>query len=78
MRSLQIVKTQKHMKIIDVIAAILLIIGGLAWGVMALLDFNLIAWIFRDMNILTRIIYAVIGLSAIYQMMFWKQIKARW
>lgn len=66
------------MKILDVVAIILLIIGGLNWGVMAILDFNLLAWIFRDMILATKLIYGLIGLSAIYPMMFWKQIKKRW
>lgn len=66
------------MKILDVITGIILIIGGLNWGVMSLIDFNLIAWIFREMNLLTRIIFLVIGLSAVYQIIFWKQIRLRW
>ncbi|PWU05641.1 MAG: DUF378 domain-containing protein [Verrucomicrobia bacterium] len=66
------------MKILDVLTAIILIIGGLNWGVMSIIDFNLIAWIFRDMNLLTRIIFLVIGLSAVYQILFWKQIRLRW
>lgn len=66
------------MKILDIIVAILLIIGGLNWGIMAIIDFNFLAWIFRDMNLVTRLIYGLIGLSAIYEMMFWKQIHQRW
>lgn len=66
------------MKILDVITGIILIIGGLNWGVMAIIDFNLIGWIFRDMNLLTRIIFLVIGLSAVYQIVFWKQIRHHW
>lgn len=66
------------MKILDIIVAILLIIGGLNWGIMAIIDFNFLAWIFRDMNLVTRLIYGLIGLSALYEMMFWKQIHQRW
>jgi len=66
------------MKILDVVTAIILIIGGLNWGVMAIINFNLIGWIFRDMNLLTRIIFLVIGFSAVYQLIFWKQIRHRW
>lgn len=66
------------MKILDILTGIILIIGGLNWGLMAFIDFNLIAWIFRDMNILTRVIFLVIGLSALYQLVFWKQIRQRW
>lgn len=71
-------KFNDSMRILDVITGIILIIGGLNWGIMALIDFNLIAWIFRDMNLLTRIIFLIIGLSAAYQIVFWKQIRLRW
>lgn len=54
------------MKIVNWIALILLVIGGLNWGLVGLFEFDLVAAIFGDMSILTRIVYALVGLSAIY------------
>lgn len=53
------------------IAVILVIIGGLNWGLVGFFNFNLVAAIFGDMSALTRIIYALVGLAALY-MVFWK------
>jgi len=48
------------------IAFIILIIGGLNWGLIGFFHFDLIAAIFGDMSMLTRAIYAVVGLAALY------------
>jgi len=54
----------KKLNIIDIIALILLIIGGLNWG-LALFNINLVPLIFR-VDILIKIVYALVGISAIY------------
>ncbi|MBA2291247.1 MAG: DUF378 domain-containing protein [Gemmatimonadales bacterium] len=59
------------MKPLDMIAVILLIVGGLNWGLIAAANFDLVAVItgagaFGDKNILGVIIYGLVGLSAIY------------
>jgi len=51
---------------IDWIAYALAIIGGLNWGLIGAFDFNLVAAIFGEMSVLTRIIYILVGLSALY------------
>ena len=48
------------------IALILLIVGGLNWGLVGLFDFDLVAAIFGMMSALSRIVYIIVGLSAIY------------
>jgi len=48
------------------IAMILLIIGGLNWGLIGLFDFDLVGFIFGAMSILSRIVFILVGLSAIY------------
>jgi uncharacterized protein len=65
------------MKILDVIAAILLVIGGLNWGLIGVFDWNLVDWIFAQ-TILVRIVYILVGLAAIYQIFTWKNIQRRW
>ncbi|RJP77069.1 MAG: DUF378 domain-containing protein [Candidatus Zixiibacteriota bacterium] len=51
---------------LDWTALILTIVGGLNWGLIGIFDFNLVAAIFGSMSILSRIIYALVGLSALY------------
>ena len=52
---------------IDKIALIIAIIGGLNWGCIGLFQFDLVAWIFGGSgSMLARIIYTVVGLAAIW------------
>lgn len=44
----------------------LVIIGGLNWGLVGAFDFNLVSLIFGDMSILARIVYILVGLSAVW------------
>jgi uncharacterized membrane protein YuzA (DUF378 family) len=66
------------MKTIDVIAAVLLVIGGLNWGLVGLFDFDLVAAIFGEASLLARIVYTLVGVSAAYQALGWKAIQGRW
>lgn len=50
----------------DWIVLILVIIGGLNWGLIGLLGFDLVAAIFGEMSLLSKIIYDLVGLSALY------------
>ena len=54
------------MNVLDWIAAVLVIIGGLNWGLVGLFDFDVIATIFGAMSIVSRIIYVVVGVGALY------------
>lgn len=52
---------------LDRIALILTIIGGLNWGSIGLFQFDLVAWLFGGQdNIVSRIIYALVGLASIW------------
>jgi len=66
------------MKSIDLLAAILLVVGGLNWGLVGLLHFDLVASVLGDSTILSRIVYLVVGLCAVYQVIQWKAIQRRW
>lgn len=55
---------------LDVIALLLLIVGGLNWG-FAVFDFNLVFEIFGD-GIFAKIIYGLVGLSALYCLKLFK------
>ena len=56
------------MKALNWITAILVIIGGLNWGLVGVLDFDLVATIFGDMSDVTRVVYTLVGLSAVYML----------
>jgi len=62
------------MKVLKTIAFILLIIGGLNWGLVGLFNFDLVAAIFKAMSIVSRIIYVLVGLSAVYVIAAYKSI----
>lgn len=66
------------MRPIDVIAAILLVIGGLNWGLVGLANFDLVAAIFGAGSIFARIVYGLVGFSAVYQIVTIRAIQRRW
>lgn len=53
-------------KNLTLIAVILVIIGGLNWGLVGLLDVDLVALLLGSMTILSRIVYTLVGIAAIY------------
>ena len=54
------------MKIIDKVAQILVIIGAINWGLIALFRFDLVAAIFGDMTFLARLVYGLVGVSGLW------------
>lgn len=56
--------------VIDWIALVLVIVGGLNWGLVGLLNVDLVELIFGSIPILQRIVYIVVGLAAIYLIYF--------
>lgn len=50
----------------DWLAVVLVIVGGLNWGLVGILNFDLVATIFGDMSGLSRVVYVLVGLSAVY------------
>ena len=58
------------MRKLDLLAATLLIVGGLNWGLVALAEFDLVAWLFGEefgmTNVASRIVYGLVGLAAVY------------
>jgi uncharacterized membrane protein YuzA (DUF378 family) len=70
------------MKKLDVIAAVLLIVGGLNWGLVAIARFDLVAAVFGldfgETNAVTRLVYGLVGLSAVYLATQLRAIPRRW
>lgn len=55
------------MKIVNTLTLVLLIVGGLNWGLVGLFGFDLVAAIFGAMSPLSRIVYTLVGASALWQ-----------
>ena len=65
------------MRTLDVVTATLLVIGGLNWGLVGAANFDLVATIFGEMSPLSRIVYVLVGVAALYQALQWKAIQHR-
>ena len=52
--------------LLGLVAKILLIIGGLNWGLEGAMDYDLVAELFGDMSVTSRVIYVLVGLGALY------------
>lgn len=52
-------------KFLKITSYLLVLIGAINWGLVGVFHFNLVAHFFGDMTRVTRLIYAIIGLSAI-------------
>ena len=75
-------KWRKNMKTLDVIAAVLLVVGGLNWGLVSVAHFDLVAAIFGmkfgETSALSSVVYGLVGLAALYQAFSFKAIQHRW
>ena len=56
------------MKALDIIALTLLIIGGINWGLVGLFDLDLVAAMFGIGTTLTKFVYTVVGVAALYSL----------
>ena len=65
----------ENMKIMNYLALTIAIIGALNWGLIGLLNFDLVAFIFGEMSWLSRIVYTLVGLSGIYLITFFSQLN---
>jgi uncharacterized protein len=70
------------MRKLDLLATALLIVGGLNWGLVSIARFDLVATVFGlefgETNAATRVIYALVGLSAVYLAAQLRAIPRRW
>lgn len=65
------------MKIINSIVLTLVIIGGINWGLIGLFDYNLVGALFGNTTWFTRLIYTLVGVSAIWAIAFYGKRKER-
>jgi uncharacterized membrane protein YuzA (DUF378 family) len=73
---------EEIMKKVDVLAAILVVVGALNWGMVAVAHFDLVATIFGmkfgETSGLSSVVYGLVGLAGIYQAVSFKAIQRRW
>jgi len=55
------------MKAVTLVAVVLLIVGGLNWGLVGAFDYNLVDTLFGEGSVLARVVYAVVGLAALWK-----------
>lgn len=66
------------MKTLDVVAVVLLVVGGLNWGLVGVAQFDLVAALFGTMTGMSRIVYALVGVAALYEAVQWRAMQRRW
>lgn len=64
------------MKGLDYTLLTLVIIGAINWGLIGFFQFDLVAYIFGNMSWLSRIIYALVGLSGLYMISAYGRIRS--
>ena len=70
------------MKKLDILAAVLVAVGGINWGLVALAEFDLVATLvgleFGEVNAASRLVYGLVGIAAVYQIVQQHAIRRRW
>lgn len=63
------------MKVINTLVLVLVIIGALNWGLIAVFSFDLVAWAFGAMTMLTRIVYGIVAIAGLWAITFFTRIS---
>ena len=70
------------MKLLDAIAAVLVVVGALNWGLVSVARFDLVAALFGlsfgQVSGVTAVVYALVGVAGLYQALFWRRVQSRW
>lgn len=56
----------KQMNVWDWVAMVILVVGGLNWGLIGLFNFDLVAAIFGELTVISRVLYTIVGAAAVY------------
>lgn len=64
------------MKGLDYTILTIVLIGALNWGLIGFFDFDLVSTLFGQMSLLTRIIYAVVGLGGLYAISYYGRMSS--
>ena len=73
---------EKVMKQIDIVAAVLVVVGALNWGLVAVARFDLVAALFGmqfgEVSAASALVYGLVGVAGLYQAVSWKRVQSRW
>lgn len=64
------------MKTVDYIVLALIVIGAINWGLIGFLNFDLVRVIFGDMSIVSRLVYALVGIGGLYAISYFGRISS--
>lgn len=67
---------EHHMKVLDYTVLVLVIIGAINWGLIGFFSFDLVRVIFGDMSVVSRIIYALVGISGLYALSYFGRLRS--
>lgn len=59
-------KSSTHWNAIDWLAMVLMVIGGVNWGLVGTMGLDLVALLLGDMSLASRVVYALVGLAGVY------------
>ena len=59
------------MKTLNCVALTIAIVGAINWGLIGFFNFNLVSFLFGEMTLLSRIVYALVGLCGLYLITFY-------
>lgn len=62
---------KKNARTLEVIAIVILLIGGINWGLIGLFEWNFLASAFGYTSVLTRSLYSIIGIAAVFKILTW-------
>lgn len=63
------------MKVLNTIVLALVIIGAVNWGLIALFSFDLVAWLFGEMTMLSRLVYGLVGIAGLWAITFFTRLS---
>lgn len=69
-------KGDLNMKALDYTVLTIVLIGAINWGLIGFFDFDLVSTLFGQMSILTRIIYAVVGIGGLYAISYYGRMNS--
>ncbi len=61
------------LKTLNIIALTLVIVGAVNWGLIGFFGFDLVAALFGDMSLISRVVYALVGILGVYSIFFYKK-----
>ncbi len=63
-------------KPLDYLVLLLVIIGAINWGLIGFFQFNLVSFLFGEMTLLSRIVYAIVGIAGLYMISMFGRINS--